>query len=161
LSYICTRVSKKFKYGTYIKTGKNFSGKICVFHRGGGNKKIYRCIDFYRRLNFFGVVYSVQYDPYRSAYIGLVLYDNGLFSSIVLSDGIFIGSKIFSGKEIISKNCLSKGSSLLLSNLGLFSIISNIESRPLFGASLARAAGSGAITLSFVDKFVNIKLKSG
>jgi len=161
LNYICSKVSKKFKFGTYIKTGKNFSGKICVFHRGGGNKKIYRCIDFYRRLNFFGVVYSIQYDPYRSAYIGLVLYDNGLFSSIVLSDGLAVGNKIFSGKEIIAENCLSKGSSLALSNLGLFTIVSNVESRPLFGAALARAAGSGAITLSFVDKFVNIKLKSG
>jgi len=161
LNYIFTKVSKRLKLGTYIKTGKNFSGKICVFHRGGGNKKIYRCIDFYRRLNFFGVICSIQYDPYRSAYIGLILYDNGLFSNIVLADGIFVGHKLFSGKEAISKDCFLKGSSLLLSNLGLFSIINNIESKPLLGASLARAAGTGAITLSFVDKFVNIKLKSG
>jgi len=161
LNYVFAKVSKNFKYGTYKRTGKNFSGKICVFHRGGGNKKIYRCIDFYRRLNFFGVICSVQYDSYRSAYIGLILYDNGLFSNIVLSDGIFVGNKVFSGKNAISSACLSKGSSLLLSDLGLFSIISNVESRPLFGASLARAAGSGAITLSFTPAFVNIKLRSG
>jgi len=91
----------------------------------------------------------------------LILYDNGIFSYIVLADGIAIGNKLFSGKVFTSKACLSKGSSLLLSDLGLFSIISNIESKPLFGASLVRAAGTGAITLSFVNKFVNIKLKSG
>jgi len=91
----------------------------------------------------------------------LILYDNGLFSNIILSDGLSVGNKVFSGKEVISRYCFSKGSTLLLSNLGLFSIISNVESRPLFGASLARAAGGGAITLSFVDKLVSIKLKSG
>lgn len=56
LNFVFNKVSKKLKFGTFSRSGKNFSGKTCVFHRGGGNKKIYRFIDFYRRLNHFGVV---------------------------------------------------------------------------------------------------------
>lgn len=123
LNYVFSSVSKKLKFGTYIRTGKNFSGKTCVFHRGGGNKKIYRNIDFYRRLNLFGVVCAVQYDPYRSAFLGLILYDNGLFSYIILAQGVDVSDKVFSGTSILNKYCLNKGSSLLLSNIGLFSVV--------------------------------------
>jgi len=161
LIYTFSKVSKKLKFGTYTRTGKNFSGKICVFRRGGGNKKIYRLIDFYRRLNLFGIVCEVQYDPYRSAYIGLVLYDNGLFSNIILSENVIVGNRIFSGSASDNKYAFNKGSSFLLSNFPLFSIVNNIESRPFFGSSIARSAGVGAVLISNNSGHVVLKLRSG
>lgn len=161
LNYISQCVSKKLKVGTYNRLGINFSGKICVFHRGGGNKHFYRVIDFYRRLNAFGLIYGISYDPNRSAHLGLILYDNGVFSNIIISDGVLIGGKIFSGTSAINKLCLKKGSSLPISNIGVFSIVNNIEVRPKFGAAIARAAGAGAVVVSATSTFATMKLRSG
>jgi len=155
------KVANRLKLGTYKRTGKNFSGKTCVFHRGGGNVKFYRLVDFYRRLNSFGVVCSILYDPNRSAYLGLVLYDNGFFSYIILANGVALGQRIFSGTTMSSKGFLTKGSSLNLSSIGLFGIISNVESRPYFGASIARAAGVGAMVVASTKEIITLKLKSG
>jgi len=149
------------KIGTYKRKGTNFSGKICVFRRGGGNKKNYRLVDFYRRLNAHGLVCQIQYDPSRSAYIGLILYQNGLFSYIILAQGVSIGSRLFSGTASEHKFASNKSSSLILSNIPLLSIVNNIETRPFFGASLARAAGIGATLVSRLDDKVVLKLKSG
>jgi len=160
LNYIFAKVSKKLKFGVYKRTGKNFSGKICVFHRGGGNKKIYRVIDFYRRLDAYGVVCEIQFDACRSAYIGLILYDNGMFSYIIVVDAVLIGSKLFSG-IYGDKYGVTKGSSLLLSNIPLFSIVNNVETRPFYGASLARAAGLGAIFVAKENNYATLKLRSG
>jgi len=161
LTYVINTISKRLKFGVYIRTGKNFSGKTCVFHRGGGNKKIYRHIDFYRRLNLFGTIYLIQRDPNRSAYLGLVCYTTGLFSYIVLAQNVNLGNKIYSGTKLVNTLCLSTGSSLLLSELGLFSIINNIELRPKFGSSVSKAAGNSAVLIAKTKKFVTLKLKSG
>src|SRR3546814_17950915 len=88
LNYTIKKVLKKLNVGVYSKNGRNGFGRICVFHRGGGNLKKYRLIDFYRRLNLFGYVYKILYDPNRTSYIGLIFYENGLFSYIILSDNI-------------------------------------------------------------------------
>lgn len=162
LTFIFKKVSSKFFYGTVTKIGTNFSGKICVFHRGGGNKKLYRIIDFFGRLDTFGYLFNISYDPNRSAFVGLVLYDNGLFSNIILVDGLNIGNKIYSTDLSTNKDLvISKGSSFLLNDLNLFSVVSNIETRPFFGASLARSAGSCAVLISFLTKYAVLKLRSG
>ena len=154
-------MAKRLKLGTFKRSGKNFSGKTCVFHRGGGSKRFYKLVDFYRRVNSFGVICSILYDPNRSAYIGLVLYDNGLFSYIVLAEGSVIGQQIFSGDTSINKYSLKKGSSLILRDINLFGVVSQIESRPYFGAALARAAGVGAVIVASTSNFITLKLRSG
>jgi len=163
LNFVFVKLAKHLKFGTYKRSGKNFSGKTCVFHRGGGNKKFYRLVDFYRRLNSFGAICSIAYDPNRSAYIGLVLYDNGFFSYIVLAEGSIIGQRIFSGVTEVkfSKNSLNKSSSLALSAIGLFGVVSNVEARPFFGSSIARAAGAGAVIVAATPNFITLKLRSG
>jgi len=161
LNFVFVKVAKHLKFGTYKRSGKNFSGKTCVFHRGGGNKKFYRLVDFYRRLNSFGIICSIAYDPNRSAYIGLVLYDNGFFSYIILSEGSVLGQRIFSGVAEGKSSKNLKSSSLALSAIGLFGVVSNIESRPFFGASLARAAGVGAVIVAATSNFITLKLRSG
>jgi len=161
LTYILVKVSNRFKMGTFKRTGKNFSGKTCVFHRGGGNKKFYRSIDFYRRLDSFGVICSVLYDPNRSAYIGMVLYDNGFFSFIALSEGTLKGQRIYSGLLFDKTLVNNKSSSFRLNLQPLFSVVSNVESCPKMGASLARAAGTGAVVVIASSAVITLKLKSG
>lgn len=160
IRYALTKINKKFKRGLFKHAGKNFTGKICVAHRGGGNKQAYRHIDFYRRIDTFGVVCSIQQDPNRTAFIGLVLYTSGFFSYIILSDSIKEGQQIYSGTTFFNSLCLSQGSAIPACNVGLFSIVSNIELRPKFGASLARAAGSGALLVDITSKVITLKLKS-
>jgi len=161
LNYICIKVSNKLKRGTCRRTGRNFSGKICVFHRGGGNKRTYRYVDFYRRCGLYGAICEQQLDPNRSAHVGLILYDNGLFAYIILSDGVALGLKIFSGLSNLNKNAYIKGSSLLLSTMSLFTVINSVEIFPFYGASIARAAGTGAILISKEKDIVTLKLRSG
>ena len=161
LKYCINKVSKKFKIGTFNMTGKNFSGRTCVFGRGGRSKRLYRQIDFFRRLNLFGIISSVQYDPFRTSYIGLVYYSNGLMSYITLSNGLTVGNKIYSGIHLKESTPISQGYSISLSDISLFNIVSNIELRPYFGASLARAAGTGAILTDSNKKDITLKLRSG
>ena len=148
-NFIFNAVSKKLKVGTCSKSGRNFSGRICVFHRGGGNKKNYLLIDFKRRLNQLGTVYNILYDSNRTSFVGLIFYDNGYFSNIILSSSVSISNKIFSGD--IPQATLKKGDAALLSYISLFTTVNNVELKPFFGASLARSAGVGAIIISRIN----------
>lgn len=157
--FISNTLSKKLNFGTCVKSGRNFSGRICVHHRGGGNKKKSVSVDFKRRIDQFGYIYTVIYDSWRSSFVGLIVYENGFFSYITLTSSISLGDKIFSGDKLaLSK---SNGDSVKLSFITLFSILSNIELKPFSGASLARAAGVGAVLTSFVKNKVWLKLNSG
>jgi len=161
LTYVFMRLTNRFKIGIFKRSGKNFSGKTCVFHRGGGNKKFYRSIDFFRRLDSFGFICSIIYDPNRSAYIGNVLYDNGFFSFIVLSEGTVMGQRIFSGSSFNKNPFNTKSSSFSLKSQALFSVVSNIEGCPLMGSTIARAAGTGAVIVASSLESITLKLKSG
>jgi len=161
LSYTIKKALKRLNIGVYSKNGRNCFGRICVFHRGGGNLKKYRLIDFHRRLNLFGYVFKILYDPNRTSHIGLVFYENGFFSYIILSDGIKLGDRLFSGDTLINTNCYLQGSSLPLKFIPLFNIVNNIEIFPNRGAIYVRSAGNGAIIVSKNDNNVTLKLKSG
>ena len=161
LNYTIKKILKKLNVGIYSKNGRNNFGRICVFHRGGGNLKKYRLIDFYRRLNLFGYVYKIIYDPNRTSFIGLIFYENGLFSYIILSDNVVIGNKIFSGDSIINNNCYLQGSAIPLKYIPLFNIVNNIEISPNKGAIFIRSAGNSAIIVSKTLENVTLKFKSG
>lgn len=159
-SFILKKVCKHFKVGYYSKGGRNFTGRICIFHRGGGVKRARRIIDFNRRLNLYGLVCKVVYDPFRSASLALVLYENGLFSYIILSQECSKGDKIFSGVEF-KKGQMKPGSAFPVFYAKPFSLISCIETRPYFGAKVARSAGLSALLMYFDDKNAVLKLSSG
>jgi large subunit ribosomal protein L2 len=128
---------------------------------GSGNKKIYRKLDIYRRLNQYGIVLKILKDSYRTGFLGCILYENGLLSFILLSEGIRRGHKIFSGFDLIHKDNMLLGSSFLLKNLGLFSYIHSVELFPLSGAHLAKSAGVGALIISKNVNKVSLKMASG
>lgn len=161
LNYTIKKALKKLNLGVLSKNGRNGFGRICVFHRGGGNLKKYRLIDFHRRLNLFGYVYKILYDPNRTSFIGLIFYENGLFSYIILSDNMSIGSKVFSGDSSINNSCYLQGSAIPLKYIPLFNIVNNVEFFPRKGAVFVRSAGNGAIIISKTFDNITLKLKSG
>jgi len=167
LSFFCFKVALKIRFGLLSSGGRNFLGRICIFNRGGGNKQKYTILDFFRRINQFGVVYQRFVDSQRSAFIGLILYDNGIVSCIPLSVGVLQGSRIFSGIPFINNNLsfgrsfFSAGSALPIKNINLFSILSFIESFPCSGAIFARSAGVGALLIACANGKATLKLNSG
>jgi ribosomal protein L2 len=139
-------------------SGRNFTGKICVHHREGGSKKNYYLIDFFRRLNMFGHVYKVIRNSTRTAYLSGVIYQNGLFSYIILSENLNLGDSLYSG---YLHDINQVGSTSLLKNIKLFAILNNIELYPNSGSSLVRSAGVGTIITSYNSDTAFLKLKSG
>ena len=116
-------------------------------------------IDRFRRLDKFGFLVKIfKHRPF-TAFIGLIIYSNGLLSFIILSDGLSVGSKIYSGASF--NNIASLGSSNFLSTLTVFSSINSVEFFPFSGFKLARAAGSRAILVSLNKGLGVIKLNSG
>lgn len=154
-------LKKRMKKGFKSTGGRNFLGRVCVQGRGlckSSKKTLYRFLDFYRRINKVGMILNVYYDTNRTGKIGLILYENGLSSFILLQKGVMISSLINTGLPILP---LKLGDSTVLNNIPLFSIISNIENKPFKGGNLCRAAGVSALLVSKNDKFAFLKLNSG
>jgi len=138
--------------------GRNSSGKMTMRYIGGGHKKRYRLIDKMRDKDGMPAeVKTIEYDPNRSARIALVLYADGEKKYILAPNGIKVGQKIQSGKNVPPE----VGNTLFLSDIPLGTIVHNIELRPGRGGVLARSAGSYAQLTSRDGKYAIIKLPSG
>jgi large subunit ribosomal protein L2 len=141
------------------KAGRNNQGKITVRHRGGGNKRKYRIVDFYRRGKdgIPGVVKAIEYDPNRTAFIALVVYKDGEKRYIIAPEGIKVGEEIISGTNAPIK----PGNSLPMKNIPEGIPIHNLEIIPGKGGQLVRAAGTQAVILSKDENWVYVQLPSG
>ena len=140
------------------KAGRNSYGRITVRHRGGGNRRKYRIIDFKR--NKTGVpatVLTLEYDPNRSAHIALVQYEDGEKRYSVAPVGLKVGDVVTSGEEADIK----PGNALPLSNIPTGTFIHNVELYPGKGAQLARSAGTMAQLMGKENKMALIRLPSG
>ncbi len=135
---------------TYIqKGGRNNQGKITIWHKGGGNKKLYRIIDYKRSLfNIPAYIIKLQYDPNRTSKIALICYKNGIISYILAPKNINIGDIIQSGENI--EIIIGNASPINLLPIG--TLIHNIELKPGKGGQLMRAAGTFAKIIK-KDKF--------
>jgi large subunit ribosomal protein L2 len=138
--------------------GRNNSGKMTMRYIGGGHKRRYRLVDFFRdTYNISAEVLTVEYDPNRSARISLVKYADGRKSYILAPNGIKVGSTIESGKGVSPE----VGNTLFLSEIPLGSFIHNIELKPGRGGQLVRSAGCSAQLQARDGKYATIKLPSG
>ena len=138
--------------------GRNSYGHITVRHRGGGNKRKYRIIDFRRdKLEMTATVLRVEYDPNRSAFIALVKYEDGELRYILAPVGLNAGDKIVASAaaDIKPGNCLP------LANIPVGTIIHNIELYPSRGAQLVRSAGAAAQLMAKDAGYAQIRLPSG
>lgn len=122
--YFFNKMKKALTKGLKKEGGRNFLGRVCVRGQGGGNKKIYRVIDFFRRINQIGKVINILYDPNRTSRIFLVLYANSLCSYLLLQKNIRINSVIYSGSLLYDKEVIKEGYSLPLNKMPLFSTVS-------------------------------------
>ncbi len=149
---------KSLVIGLRKKAGRNNTGKITVRHRGGGNKRLYRIIDFKR--NKMGVpakVKAIEYDPNRSAYIALLTYADGEKRYILATLGLKVGDTVISADVTEVK----PGNAMLLKNMPLGTIVHNIEMVPGKGGILARAAGTSAQILAKEGNYAHLKMPSG
>ena len=138
--------------------GRNSYGRITVRHRGGGNKRKYRIIDFRRdKMEMPAVVQRLEYDPNRSAFIALVKYEDGELRYILAPVGLKAGDTVVSSAsaDIKPGNCLP------IANIPVGTIIHNIELKPGKGAQLARSAGNGAQLMAKEGDYAQVRLPSG
>ena len=139
-------------------SGRNSYGRITVRHRGGGNKRKYRVIDFRRdKLDMPAVVQRLEYDPNRSAFIALVKYEDGELRYVLAPVGLKAGDTILASAaaDIKPGNCLP------LANIPVGPIIHNIELQPGYGAQLVRSAGVAAQLLAKEGELAQVRLPSG
>jgi len=140
------------------KGGRNNQGKITVRHQAGGAKRKYRIIDFKRNKDgIVGKVFSIEYDPNRSANIALIHYADGEKRYILAPKGLKVGMTIESG----DKADIVVGNAKELKYIPVGTVIHNIELYPGRGGQLIRAAGTSAQILGREEKYVLVRLKSG
>ena len=148
---------KSLTKGRKRSVGRNNTGRITTRHKGGGNKRLFRDIDFtYNKKGITGVVKTVEYDPNRSGFIGLVFYPDGDKRNVLLPKEVTVGSKIIASPEAPQK----PGNRLPLSKIQVGTFVFNIEIKPGGGAVLVRSAGSFAQVVAHDGGYTSIKLPS-
>lgn len=140
------------------KAGRNAHGKITVRHRGGGAKRKYRIIDFKRNKDGIpGKVFSIEYDPNRTANIALINYADGEKRYILAPEGLKVGDTVESGVNADIK----VGNALPMKNIPVGTLIHNIEMKAGKGGQLVRSAGNSAQLMAKEGNYAQIKLPSG
>ena len=132
-------------------------GRITVRHKGGGNKKLYREIIFgEQKKGIPGIIKTIEYDPYRSAFISLVSYKDGDWRYILSPHNLKVGDKIICDE----KTPFKEGNRLQLKNIPVGSLVHNIEIRVGAGGKLAKSAGSSAQVVTQDRKYTHLKMPS-
>src|SRR6476620_345810 len=138
--------------------GRNFQGRRAMRYIGGGNKHMYRLVDFKRnKKGVQATVASIEYDPNRTAFIALLHYVDGEKRYILAPQGLQVGSTVISGDEVAPEI----GHALQLKNMPLGTMVHNIEMQPGQGGKIARSAGSSAQLTNKEDKYAILKMPSG
>ena len=139
-------------------SGRNNLGRITVRHRGGGNRRKYRVIDFKRdKADMKATVLTLEYDPNRTAHIALVQYEDGGKRYIIAPNGLKVGDTVVSGKQADIK----PGNALPMASIPTGTFIHNIELYPGKGAQLARSAGVMAQLMAKENGMALVRLPSG
>ncbi len=139
-------------------SGRNSYGRITVRHKGGGNRRKYRIIDFKRnKLGMDAEVMTLEYDPNRSAFIALVKYEDGEKRYIIAPDGLKVGDKVRAGADADIK----PGNALPMVNIPVGTVIHNVELHPGKGAQLVRSAGNMAQLMAKENGYAMVRLPSG
>lgn len=140
------------------RSGRNASGRITVRHQGGGAKRLYRAIDFRQtKLGVPSRVLSLEYDPYRTAFIALALDGDGERRYILASKNLKVGDRIIAEESAP----LEEGNRLAVRNIPVGYLVHNVELLKGRGGQLARSAGSSAEVLAHENGFTHLKLSSG
>lgn len=156
--------AKHLSVGWSLSGGRNSTGRITSYKKGSfAVKRMYRFVDFWRRLAADAFVVSLSKDNFRSSTLTLLFYQTGVLSYVILPDGYSVGHKLrFSLNASVGETSrFFAGNALPLSQILEGAVIFNVELWPTKGAQLCRSAGTYAIVLTKRDGFVTLKLRSG
>ena len=155
---------KSLVIGLRKKAGRNNSGRITVRHRGGGVKRLYRIIDFGQgKIDVPAKVVALEYDPYRTAFIALLEYEDGDRLYRLAANGLKVGEEVI----ISDKVKIKTGNRTKLKNIPIGTMVYNIELSPGKGGKIVRSAGTAAKVLAHEEHpvkrggHVNLKMPSG
>jgi len=140
------------------KGGRNNLGRVTAKHRGGGERRHYRLIDFRRtKREVPGRVVSVEYDPNRSARIALISYVDGDYRYVLCPEGLEVGTQVQAGRNLPVRI----GNAMPFSDIPAGVEIHNIQFQPKGKTFLVRSAGTSAQLLAKEDEWAVVKLPSG
>lgn len=149
---------KMLTVGLRKSGGRNNTGRIVMFTKGGGHKQSYRLVDFRRnKMDMPAVVERIEYDPNRTAFIALIKYEDGILSYILAPQRLAVGDTVISSATADIK----PGNTLPLKNIPVGTIIHNVELKAGKGGQLARSAGTYAQLVGRSTGYAQIKLSSG
>jgi large subunit ribosomal protein L2 len=153
-----TRREKALTKRIKKNAGRNNQGRISMRHQGGGNKILYREVDFLQsKKNIPGLVETIEYDPYRTAFIAKVVYADGERRYILAPHGLKSGMKLIVGDEAP----LETGNRTVLKRIPVGTFVHNIEIQPGQGGQLGRSAGVSIQILAHEDGYSDLKMPSG
>lgn len=156
---ILTKKRPEKKLLIYLKrrAGRARTGRITVRHRGGGAKRLYRILDFgQEKIDIGAKVLSLEYDPYRTAFIALLEYQDGERRYILAPQNLKVGDEVI----ISEKAEILPGNRMKLKNIPLGTMVYNIEIEPGKGGKLVRGAGTGAKILGQEEGFTLLEMPS-
>ena len=154
----CNQPEKSLLVSLKKNSGRNAQGKITVRHRGGGNRRKYRIIDFKRNKDGIPAkVATIEYDPNRTANIALLHYADGEKAYILAPVGLEVGTTVLSGPTADIK----PGNAMALKDMPVGTVIHHIELKPGKGAQLVRSAGVSAQLMAKEGKKALLRLPSG
>jgi len=148
---------KSLTRGFKRSVGRNNQGVITTRHKGAGHKRLFREIDFtYNKINIPYTVKTVEYDPNRSGFIGLVSYKDGEKRYILLPKGARVGDIYITAENAEIKT----GNRLPLKNITIGTFVYNVEVKPQGGAKLARSGGNYIEVIAKDAGYVDLKMPS-
>jgi len=152
-----TAPTKSLTHGFKRSVGRNSQGRITMRHKGGGHKRLFREVDFlYSKKDIPAKIVSVEYDPNRSAFIGLAVYKDGEKKYVVLPKSVKAGDPFI----VSEKAELKAGNRLPLKNIPVGTFVYNIEIKPRGGAKIGRGAGVFAQVVANAEGYTNLKMPS-
>jgi large subunit ribosomal protein L2 len=150
---------KPLTSGFKRKVGRNNVGRITTRHKGGGAKRLYRDIDFSYEKETLGIpsrVETIEYDPNRSGFVGVLVYKDGARRYKLLPQSVKVGAEIMSGE----KARLNPGNALPLKAMPVGTFVYNVELKPGNGGKLGRSAGTHIEVIAHDKGYVDLKMPS-
>lgn len=149
---------KALTKGGKRNVGRNNQGRITTAHKGGGHKRALRDVDFlYNKIDIPAKIASVEYDPNRTAFVGIAVYADGEKRYVVLPKGVTVGHTFI----VSEKTPVEVGNRLALKNIPVGTFVYNVELKPKGGSKLVRSAGAFAQVAAQDDGYTNLKMPSG
>jgi len=148
---------KALTSGVQRAVGRNNRGRITTRHKGGGHKRLFREIDFsYDKKEIPARVETIEYDPNRSGFIGILLYKDGERRYALLPQSVAVGTEIIAGEHASA----TAGNRMPVKNIPVGTFVYNVEVKPGQGGKLGRAAGTHIEVVARADGYVDLKMPS-